>query len=75
MLRMNLCKCQDFLFETFLHSLSYAPLYCPGPEVIQLFFMLNSAEHDFSMVISIKYQEIPYISGSDKPRMLIYLLS
>ena len=46
----------------------------PGPEVIKLFFMLNSVEHD--ILNAHKYKNIKKVafSGSDKPRMLFFPL-
>ena len=46
-----------------------------GPEVIKLFFMLNSVEH--KIVNAHKYINIKkfgFFSGSDKPIMLFFLL-
>ena len=46
-----------------------------GPEIIKLFFMLNSAEHE--ILNAYKYKNISnlaFFSGSDKPRMLFFLL-
>ena len=43
-----------------------------GPEVIKLFHA--QLEHEIQMLISIKYQEIWLIFGSDKPRMLFFQL-
>ena len=50
-----------------------------GPAVIKEIFMLNSAEHETNEIIYAhnykKYQEIQiFFSGSDKPRMLFFLL-
>ena len=46
-----------------------------GPEVIKLFFMLNSAEHEILYALKYKkYREMRYFSGSYKPRMLFLLL-
>ena len=47
-----------------------------GPEVIKLFFILNSAEPEIRKVH--KYKNIKkfrgFFSGTDKPRMLFFLL-
>ena len=45
----------------------------PGPDVIKLFFMLNSAEHE--ILNAQKYKTIKtlsFFSGSDKPTMLFF---
>ena len=47
----------------------------PGPEVIKLFFMLNSVEHE--ILNAHKYKNIKnfgLFSGLDKPRMLFFPL-
>ena len=45
-----------------------------GPDVI-FFFMLNSAEHAILNARKYKkYREIKHFVGSDKPRMLFFLL-
>ena len=46
-----------------------------GLEVIKLFFMLNSAEHDILKAHKYKKcQEIQHFSRSDKTMMLFFLL-
>ena len=42
------------------------------PRCYKTFSMLNSAEHE--ILNAHKYQEIQHFSGSDKPRMLFFLL-
>ena len=56
-----------FLFKCVVaHPLS------PGPQVIKLFFMLNSVEHE--ILNARKYINIKKLgfTGSDKPRMLYF---
>ena len=46
-----------------------------GPEVIKLFFVLNSVEHEILNAHKYKkYQEIWLIFGSDMPSMLFFPL-
>ena len=47
----------------------------PGPEIIKLFFKLNSIEHE--ILNAHKYKNIKKFSrfsGSNKPRMVFFLL-
>ena len=60
-----------------LVCLLHQVLYCsnPGPEVIKLFFMLDSAEHE--ILNDHKYKNIKKFGvflGPDEPRMLFFPL-
>ena len=44
------------------------------PEVIKLFICSTQLSMKFKMLIYIKYQEIKHCPGSDKSRMLFFLL-
>ena len=46
-------------------------LFSPGPEVIKLFFMFNSIEHEILNVHKFKnIKKFGFFLGSDKPTML-----
>ena len=63
---MDDSKCCDvWCLSNYTHRLR------PGPKVIKLFFMLNSAEHEILNAHKYKkYQEIELFTGSDKPIVL-----
>ena len=63
---LNLVKVQSY----------FAHILCSGSKVIHIKkIMLTSAEHEIlDTPQNKKYQEIQHVSGSDKPRMLFFLL-
>ena len=50
------------------------PALNQGPEVIKVFPYSTQLSMKFQMLISTKYQEIQHFLGSDKPKMLFFLL-